>query len=88
LPELFDDVHEDFHNIDLIKIKFEEWRLKYSNSYQDAYVSLSLPKLFSPLVRFELIDWNPLEVLISFDINQNKRIVLFFFKDWNQRFSK
>ena len=58
---MFDDVIEDFHNIEIIKKKFEEWRSKYLSTYEDAYVSLSLPKLFSPLVRLEMIDWNPLE---------------------------
>jgi hypothetical protein len=62
VPDLLNDVIEDFYNFDIIKSKFEEWRLKYPSSYEDAYVSLSLPKIFSPLVRLELLDWNPLEV--------------------------
>lgn len=62
VTELFNDAIEDFYDINIIKSKFEEWRSKHTDTYEEAYVSLSLPKLFSPLVRLELIDWNPLEV--------------------------
>lgn len=53
---------EDFHSLDYIKSHFEVWRKEYANTYRDAYIGLCLPKLFNPLVRLQLITWNPLEV--------------------------
>ncbi|CAJ1063923.1 PAX3- and PAX7-binding protein 1 [Xyrichtys novacula] len=57
----FEDVVEDFHSIDYIKSHFEVWRREYADCYRDAYIGLCLPKLFNPLVRLQLITWNPLE---------------------------
>jgi len=58
--EAFDDVTEDFSKIELILMKFYAWRKTDMSSYQDAFVSLCLPKLLAPLVRHELILWSPL----------------------------
>ncbi|CAF0932359.1 unnamed protein product [Brachionus calyciflorus] len=60
--ELFNDVLEDFYKFDSIKQRFEKWKKINEQNYKNAFVSLSLPKLFSPLVRAELLDWNPLEI--------------------------
>ncbi|XP_061596612.1 PAX3- and PAX7-binding protein 1 isoform X1 [Cololabis saira] len=59
--KVFEDVLEDFHSLDCIKRRFEAWRQAYPDCYRDAYIGLCLPKLFSPLVRLQLITWNPLE---------------------------
>ncbi|XP_040006797.1 PAX3- and PAX7-binding protein 1 isoform X2 [Xiphias gladius] len=59
--KVFEDVVEDFHSLDCIKSHFEVWRREYSDCYRDAYIGLCLPKLFNPLVRLQLITWNPLE---------------------------
>ncbi|KAM9331598.1 PAX3- and PAX7-binding protein 1 [Pholidichthys leucotaenia] len=59
--KVFEDVLEDFHSLDCIKSHFEEWRRDYADCYRDAYIGLCLPKLFNPLVRLQLITWNPLE---------------------------
>ncbi|KAM6907482.1 PAX3- and PAX7-binding protein 1 [Xenentodon cancila] len=59
--KVFEDVLEDFHSLDCIKSRFEVWRREYPDCYRDAYIALCLPKLFSPLVRIQLIPWNPLE---------------------------
>ncbi|XP_029029774.1 PAX3- and PAX7-binding protein 1 [Betta splendens] len=59
--KVFEDVVEDFHSLDYIKSHFEVWRRDYADCYKDAYIALCLPKLLSPLVRLELITWNPLE---------------------------
>ncbi|XP_073442704.1 intron Large complex component GCFC2 isoform X2 [Dendrobates tinctorius] len=58
---IFDDVHEDFCHIKNILSKFHEWRERFPETYYDAYISLCIPKLLSPLVRTELIGWNPLQ---------------------------
>lgn len=60
--KVFEDVVEDFHSLDYIKSHFEVWRRDYAECYREAYISLCLPKLFNPLVRLQLITWNPLEV--------------------------
>ncbi|CAH8560364.1 unnamed protein product [Schistosoma turkestanicum] len=57
---LFEDVVEEFCELPLILERFIEWRNKYPESYQQAYISLCLPQLFSPIIRIQLIGWNPL----------------------------
>ncbi|XP_072254311.1 PAX3- and PAX7-binding protein 1 isoform X2 [Pyxicephalus adspersus] len=59
--KVFEDTLEIFYSIDCIKEQFETWRCKYFNSYKDAYIGLCLPKLLCPLVRLQLLTWNPLE---------------------------
>ena len=59
---LFEDVLGEYHELDVIKRRFERWRDEQGESYHEAYIALCLPKLFTPFVRLKLIDWNPLEV--------------------------
>ncbi|KFO98503.1 GC-rich sequence DNA-binding factor 2, partial [Calypte anna] len=59
--KIFEDVHADFCDIRKILLKFQEWKEKFPESYCDAYISFCLPKLLNPLIRFQLINWNPLE---------------------------
>lgn len=59
---------EDFYKLNHIKKHFEEWKYKYGDSYTEAYIGLCLPKLFNPLVRADMIDWNPLKVRLGFVI--------------------
>jgi hypothetical protein len=61
---IFEDVVEEFHDFELIMKNFEEWKKFELDSYKEAYVNLSLPKIFAPLVRLTLITWNPLQVRI------------------------
>ncbi len=76
---IFGDVAEDFYNINVIKERFQTWKSLNLSTYKNAYVLLSLPKLFSPLIRIELIDWNPLEVkLIFFQYNSMTINLLLF----------
>ncbi|XP_071955937.1 PAX3- and PAX7-binding protein 1-like [Antedon mediterranea] len=58
---LFSDVTEDFKSVVSIEERFQSWKFDQSESYHDAYISLCLPKLFSPFVKLQLISWNPLE---------------------------
>uniref|UniRef100_K7FVT2 GC-rich sequence DNA-binding factor 2 n=1 Tax=Pelodiscus sinensis TaxID=13735 RepID=K7FVT2_PELSI len=60
--KICEDVHADFCNIRNILLKFQQWRQKFPDSYYDAYISLCLPKLLNPLIRIQLIGWNPLEI--------------------------
>lgn len=59
--KIFEDVHDDFCNIQNILLKFQQWREKFPDSYYDAFISLCIPKLLNPLIRVQLIDWNPLK---------------------------
>lgn len=53
---------DDFTDHSLIIDRFKRWKQLSPATYSNAYIALSLPKLFSPLIRFDLFDWNPLEV--------------------------
>ncbi|XP_068258071.1 intron Large complex component GCFC2 isoform X2 [Nyctibius grandis] len=59
--KIFEDVHADFCDIRKILLKFQEWKEKFPDSYCEAYISFCLPKLLNPLIRVQLINWNPLE---------------------------
>ncbi|XP_040314325.1 intron Large complex component GCFC2 isoform X1 [Herpailurus yagouaroundi] len=59
--KIFEDVHDDFCNIQNILLKFKQWREKFPDSYYEAFISLCIPKLLNPLIRLQLIDWNPLK---------------------------
>lgn len=58
---LFEDVEEDFSELENIRLHFEKWKTENSESYQEAYIGLCLPKLFNPFIRLELLEWNPLQ---------------------------
>ena len=59
---LMEDVVDDFSQLACVQARLQRWRDEYGPSYNDAYISLCLPKLFSPLIRLSLVDWSPLEV--------------------------
>lgn len=58
---IFEDVHDDFSSIQNILLKFQQWREKFPDSYYEAFIHLCIPKLLNPLIRVQLIDWNPLK---------------------------
>ncbi|XP_031702532.1 intron Large complex component GCFC2 [Anarrhichthys ocellatus] len=58
---VFSDVQNDFCDVKRILSRFEEWRGSYSDSYHSAYISLCLPKLLNPIIRHNLLAWNPLK---------------------------
>ncbi|CAJ1807964.1 unnamed protein product [Sphenostylis stenocarpa] len=64
--EIFGDASEEYGQLSLVKRRMEEWKKEYSSSYKDAYMSLSLPLVFSPYVRLELLRWDPLHKGIDF----------------------
>ncbi|GCB72198.1 hypothetical protein scyTo_0001865 [Scyliorhinus torazame] len=59
--KIFEDVHEDFYSVDRILAKFRLWRQTFPDSYYDAYIGLCLQKILNPLIRVQLISWNPLK---------------------------
>ncbi|KAF8033123.1 hypothetical protein BT93_D1885 [Corymbia citriodora subsp. variegata] len=58
--QIFDDTAEEYAKLSEVKQRFEKWKRDYSSSYRDAYMSLSVPNIFSPYVRLELLKWDPL----------------------------
>uniref|UniRef100_UPI0037E8FD81 intron Large complex component GCFC2 isoform X2 n=1 Tax=Semicossyphus pulcher TaxID=241346 RepID=UPI0037E8FD81 len=58
---VFSDVQDEFRDVKKILSRFEEWRGSYSDSYNNAYISLCLPKLLSPIIRLQLMEFNPLK---------------------------
>ncbi|XP_072236453.1 intron Large complex component GCFC2 isoform X2 [Leuresthes tenuis] len=58
---VFSDVQDEFCDVKKILSRFEEWRGSYSESYHSAYISLCLPKLLNPIIRHQLLSWNPLK---------------------------
>ncbi|XP_034043732.1 GC-rich sequence DNA-binding factor 2 [Thalassophryne amazonica] len=58
---VFSDVQDEFSIIKNILSHFEEWRASYSDTYHSAYISLCLPKLLNPIIRLQLLAWNPLK---------------------------
>lgn len=58
--EIFSDASEEYSQLSVVKEKFEKWKKDYSSCYRDAYMSLSIPAIFSPYVRLELLKWDPL----------------------------
>nr|CAB3264677.1 PAX3- and PAX7-binding protein 1-like [Phallusia mammillata] len=71
LNDVFEDVIEDFCDVECILKRFAGWRAQHEDSYLDAYIALCIPKLVTPYVKFKLILWNPLlsddESFESFD---------------------
>ncbi|CAL8353029.1 unnamed protein product [Merluccius merluccius] len=58
---VFSDVQEDFSDVKKILSRFVDWRGAYSDSYHNAYINLCLPKLLSPLIRHQMLAWDPLK---------------------------
>lgn len=78
--EVFDDVIDEFRDLDLILKHFEEWKRFDLDSYKEAYVNLSLPKIVSPLVRLSIITWNPFEVNIFNDFDEYSLLIVSHFR--------
>ncbi|KAK6133868.1 hypothetical protein DH2020_032389 [Rehmannia glutinosa] len=58
--EVFSDAAEEYSQFSIVVERFERWKKDYASSYRDAYMSLSIPAIFSPYVRLELLKWDPL----------------------------
>lgn len=58
--QIFSDASEEYSELLMVKERFERWKKEYFTSYRDAYMSLSVPAIFSPYVRLELLKWDPL----------------------------
>ncbi|KAF7069331.1 hypothetical protein CFC21_074977 [Triticum aestivum] len=63
---VFSDAAEEYSSLTIVKDKFEGWKTQYPLAYRDAHVSLSVPSVFTPYVRLELLNWDPLHETTSF----------------------
>ncbi|CAH2073509.1 unnamed protein product [Thlaspi arvense] len=64
--KVFSDASEDYSQLSRVKARFERWKRDYSSTYRDAYMSLTVPSIFSPYVRLELLKWDPLHQHVDF----------------------
>lgn len=68
--QIFGDAHEEYSQLSVVVEKFDRWKKDYASSYRDAYMSLSIPAIFSPYVRLELLKWDPIHENADFmDMN-------------------
>ncbi|WZY80226.1 hypothetical protein YC2023_026610 [Brassica napus] len=64
--KVFSDASEEYSQLSKVKTRFEKWKRDYSSTYRDAYMSLTVPSIFSPYVRLELLKWDPLHQEVDF----------------------
>ncbi|KAG7554614.1 GC-rich sequence DNA-binding factor-like domain [Arabidopsis suecica] len=64
--KVFSDASEEYSQLSRVKARFERWKRDYSSTYRDAYMSLTVPSIFSPYVRLELLKWDPLHQDVDF----------------------
>uniref|UniRef100_A0A7N0TSM8 GCF C-terminal domain-containing protein n=1 Tax=Kalanchoe fedtschenkoi TaxID=63787 RepID=A0A7N0TSM8_KALFE len=84
--QIFSDAAEEYSQLSVVKEKLEKWKKFYSSSYRDAYMALSIPAIFSPYVRLELLKWDPLHKEIDFD-NMKWHSLLFDYGLTDKEFS-
>ncbi|XP_051148713.1 transcriptional repressor ILP1 [Andrographis paniculata] len=58
--KIFSDASDEYSQFSNVVKRFESWKKAYPSSYGNAYISLSIPSVFSPYVRLELLKWDPL----------------------------
>ena len=76
--EIFSDVIDDFSKLFSVIMHFREWKYNFPTSYEQAYLSLCLPKLIKPYVTLQLISWNPLSTSSSLELMPWMQDLLFF----------
>lgn len=63
--DVFSDVVDDFCTVRGILAKLESWKEMDIEAYTEAYVSLCIPKIIAPIIRLQLLTWNPIMVRLS-----------------------
>lgn len=75
---MFDDVVDDFSQLESVRRQFEDWKFTHGQSYTEAYIGLCLPKLVNPFVRHQMLGWNPLDTQCSdFEVQGWFNVLLF-----------
>ncbi|CAH1183754.1 unnamed protein product [Phaedon cochleariae] len=67
LQQVFEDVVDEYSSVANILIRFEQWRSTDITAYTEAYATFCLPKVVSPLVRLNLVFWDPLNETIELE---------------------
>ena len=57
---VFEDVVDEFIAIDRILKRFADWRKTDKTAYVEAYANMCLPKILGPIIRMNMLMWNPL----------------------------
>lgn len=57
---VFEDVVDEFIAIDEILKRFADWRRTDKTAYVEAYANMCLPKILAPIIRMNMLMWNPL----------------------------
>lgn len=65
--KVFSDAAEEYSQLSRVSARFEKWKRDYSSTYRDAYMSLTVPSIFSPYIRLELLKWDPLHQDVDFN---------------------
>ncbi|KAF7154000.1 hypothetical protein RHSIM_Rhsim01G0212500 [Rhododendron simsii] len=65
--QVFSDTAEEYFQLAVVTERFDSWKKAYPSSYRDAYMSLSVPAIFSPYVRLKLLKWDPLHEDMDFN---------------------
>ncbi|KAG1699663.1 hypothetical protein DVH05_012558 [Phytophthora capsici] len=60
--DLFADAIDEINSLDRVYGRFQEWKAKFPEVYNNAYCELAQEKLFAPYVQAELLYWDPLGV--------------------------
>ncbi|KAK1948518.1 GC-rich sequence DNA-binding factor 2 [Phytophthora citrophthora] len=68
--DLFADAIDEINSLDRVYKRFQEWKAKFPEVYNNAYCELAQEKLFAPYVQAELLFWDPLRVA---DVNTKLR---------------
>ena len=58
---VFVDAEDCFHELHIIYRHFLEWERRDSSTYEQSYIQMCLSTIFGPLIRLQLIGWQPLE---------------------------
>jgi len=74
---VFDDVIEEFVSIDDILKRFSEWRKTDRTAYIEAYANICLPKVLGPIIRMNMLLWNPLNRVSSLHLTTELPYCLF-----------
>ena len=61
---------DDFSTVRGVLSKLESWKEIDMEAYTEAYVSLCIPKMIGPIVKLQLISWNP--IMESADLERTK----------------
>eukprot|EP01083_Nonionella_stella_P226449 804185_1 len=65
LKTIFEDIRVEYRSFNGMCKILDEWKRKYRKEYDNAFVSISIPKLIAPFVRLELMQWNALKHRIN-----------------------